>query len=669
MITPVSNLHSRSKKKSLITDTGFPGVRRNNLLSLILTLFLNLLLILHYPSVAAGNIQEEFRAVKITNVASDVMFSDAKIAESMEYLESIGINTILLVVWNASSSDGVHTLYPSHVMSELFGSNRKIHPSFTGRDPILAFIVEAHARGMEVLPWFEYGFASYWTSSYQENPDYILKAKPHWGLRANDGKLAWKNNFYWMSAINPEVQTMIRDLTMEVSRKYDIDGLEYSDRIPAMPVEGGYDSVTVNIYKSEHDGQAPPADYNNAAWKRWRADKMNDWFREVRDSVKAYDANLSFSSSPSVYPWCYHEYLQDPYTWMNEEICDDVIPQLYRYSYSEYVSTLESSLQNYPNHRHAYFAGILMNVGSYIISEDYLMQAMQANRDRNVKGEAFFFYEGLRKNNNQLGDKLKATYYKNSAVPPFRQGKAWRPKTGIIHENSRQVTATAGWLSYTGDIPLHSGHCYYAPVNSMDTLTYYADLSENGWYNVYIYVNRQINATTEATYYLYHIDGIDTIRINQKNPGITGWNHAATVYLPEGLRQPVLKLVTQAVNGQYVFGDAVSFQINRHLTPEGDPVSVRDAKPLNVNDFTLLSTYPNPFNAHLNIHYQIPEKGAYSLTLLDINGKEADLIKWQFMDKGEYTIVYNCENLSSGLYFLVLNGPGIHQSRKVILQK
>lgn len=635
-------------------------------LNLIKILLLSLLLI---PFSIHGDVLEEFRAVKITNVASDVMFSDAKIEESMEYLESIGINTILLVVWNASGSDGVHTLYPSSVMSDLFGNSRKIHPSFTGRDPILAFIVEAHARGMEVLPWFEYGFASYWTSSYQENPDYILKAKPHWGLRASDGKLAWKNNFYWMSAINPEVQDMILDLTMEVSRKYDIDGLEYSDRIPAMPVEGGYDSVTVEIYKSEHSGQVPPADYNNSEWKRWRADKMNDWFREVRDSVKAYDANLSFSSSPSVYPWCYHEYLQDPYTWMNEEICDDVIPQLYRYSFSEYLSTLESSLQNYPSHRHAYFAGILMNVGSYIISEEYLMQAMQANRDRNVKGEAFFFYEGLRKNNNQLGNKLKATYYKNPALPPFRQGKTWRPKTGIIHENSRQASATSGWLSYSGDIPLHGGHCYYAPVNSQDTLNYYADLTENGWHNVYIYVNKQINATTEATYYLHHINGVDTITINQKNPVITGWNHMATVYLRQGLRQLVLQLVSKADNGNYVFGDAVSVQINRHLTPEGDPSRIREQRSVIKNDFALLSTYPNPFNSKLNIHYQIPFKGFYSLKLMDINGHEVDLINNQIMEKGDYTKIYDFRNLSSGLYFLVLSGHGIHQSKKVILLK
>ncbi|MDD3807706.1 MAG: family 10 glycosylhydrolase, partial [Candidatus Marinimicrobia bacterium] len=366
-------------------------------------------LILYLTVRLFAEVPQEFRAVKITNVDSQVLFSDAAIAEALDYLASININTVLLVVWNGSGVNGVHTLYPSAVMDSLFG--RKIHPSFSGRDPLITVLVEAHARGIEVLPWFEYGFATYHNTTYQENPDYILKAKPHWGLRTVDGKLAWKNNFYWMSAINPEVQAMIHDLTLEVCKNYDIDGIEYSDRIPAMPVEGGYDSITVSIYKEEHGGVRPPNDYENATWKRWRADKMNAWLQTVRDSVKAYDAHFNFSSSPSIYPWCYHEYLQDPYTWMNEEICDDIIPQLYRYTYEEYLTVLDASLQNYPNHHHAYFAGILMNVGDYLISEDYLLRALKANRDRGVNGEAFFFYEGLRKNNNQLGTLLKNTYY------------------------------------------------------------------------------------------------------------------------------------------------------------------------------------------------------------------------------------------------------------------
>ncbi|MCU0646335.1 MAG: hypothetical protein MUC94_19035, partial [bacterium] len=43
---------------------------------------------------------QEFRAVKITNVDSPILFDDKEIAKGMDYLASIGINTVLTVVWN-----------------------------------------------------------------------------------------------------------------------------------------------------------------------------------------------------------------------------------------------------------------------------------------------------------------------------------------------------------------------------------------------------------------------------------------------------------------------------------------------------------------------------------------------------------------------------------------
>ena len=44
-----------------------------------------------------------------------------------------------------------------------------------------------------------------------------------------------------------------------------------------------------------------------------------------------------------------------------------------------------------------------MNVGSYTISEEYLRASIESNRAMGVAGEAYFFYEGLRQNNNAPG--------------------------------------------------------------------------------------------------------------------------------------------------------------------------------------------------------------------------------------------------------------------------
>ena len=79
---------------------------------------------------------KELRAVKITNVASDVLFSDESIAEAMDYLASIGINAILPVVQN-----GGYTQFYSEVMDEYF--DRPLDPRLNGRDVLEVVLREA----------------------------------------------------------------------------------------------------------------------------------------------------------------------------------------------------------------------------------------------------------------------------------------------------------------------------------------------------------------------------------------------------------------------------------------------------------------------------------------------------------------------------------------------
>lgn len=66
-----------------------------------------------------------------------------------------------------------------------------------------------------------------------------------------------------MAGTNPDVQNFLLSLIMEVIDNYDVDGVQGDDRLPAMPIEGGYDSITVAIYKSERSGSNPPSSYTD----------------------------------------------------------------------------------------------------------------------------------------------------------------------------------------------------------------------------------------------------------------------------------------------------------------------------------------------------------------------------------------------------------------------
>ena len=607
----------------------------------------------------------EMRGIKLTNVDSNVMFSDGGIARAMDFLAETGINTVLCVVWNSNGADGDYTLYPSAVMDQYFG--KSIHPAFSGRDALQRVLIEAHRNGIEVLPWFEMGFST----SYSQNGGHILQKYPDWALKDSNGNLIVKNGFDWMSAINPEVRDFILALTREVAENYDIDGVEYSDRIPAMPVEGGYDSVTVAIYRSEHNGQNPPADFRDANWMRWRADKLSKFYQMAHDTIKSVAAHLKVASSPSVFPWSYQEYLQDPKSWMEDGIAEEVIPQLYRYSLSDYVFTLDNSLANYPNHRDVYFAGMLIRLGNYVIDPGYLLSAMAANRQRNVPGEIFFFYEGLRANNDRLADTLKATFYSEPAVSPGRGNNIWRPKATILNEDEPGVSLSGDWQTETGIDGFRPG-VLLTNSSNYAAIEYKMDVPFAAWFDVYPYVVSGPLAAKQARHVVYHNGDSTEIVVDQTAFSERGWQPIATVYLQPG-EQTVLKIDNSlTAAGQTLTADAAMMMINRKQSPDvlvgiAEPDQGQSELPKN---FRLRQNYPNPFNPETTIEFALSQTANVQLDIVDITGKRVSKLVDETKMPGVYRETWHAGDYASGVYFYRLQTDGAFaDARKMVLLK
>jgi uncharacterized lipoprotein YddW (UPF0748 family) len=319
-------------------------------------------------------------------------------------------NVVYPVVWNDAA-----TMYPSTVMDTLIG--RRIDPQYEGRDPLQELVEAAHAEGIAVIPWFEFGFSS----SYEADGGAILETHPDWAARDTSGALVTKNGFDWMNGYRPAVQNFIMSLILEVVRTYDVDGVQGDDRLPANPVEGGYSEYTKELYRSEHAGQNPPDDPRNETWKEWRADKLSDFGQRVYDEVKAVDSALVVSWAPSPYPFGYDEYLQDWPAWINRGFTDLIHPQVYRREVSEYESFLATQRADEAGWEKekvlGFYPGVLMKVGDYRMTPKELRDVILANRQRGIQGEVFFFYEGLRKNDGALADVLKSCYREPAELP------------------------------------------------------------------------------------------------------------------------------------------------------------------------------------------------------------------------------------------------------------
>lgn len=328
------------------------------------------------------------KGVWLTNVDSDVLRSKQNIIDAVTLCDSIGINTIFVVTWNKG-----FTTFPSKVMEEFCGVS--IYPDYAGRDPIKELIEAAHKKNIKVIGWFEFGFSS----SYKLNGGHILKIKPEWKALDNKGELVQKNGFEWMNGFNPEVQNFILAIIKEFVSKYDADGIQGDDRLPAMPVEAGYDAFTINLYKSQHSGKNPPVDFRDSDWIQWRAKLMNTFMGKIYSSVKSIKEKMIISMAPSIYPWSKEEYLQDWPQWVNDGFVELICPQLYRENIDAYISLLKDIIKNQVNKEdiNKFYPGILLKVGSYYPALDFLKKMIMENRNHGINGEVFFFYEGLKK--------------------------------------------------------------------------------------------------------------------------------------------------------------------------------------------------------------------------------------------------------------------------------
>ncbi len=341
---------------------------------------------------------EPVRGVWLTNVASDALFTPENVAKAVEKCHQLGINTIFVVTWNKAM-----TMYRSQIMKDFTGYeiDPELDPHNTGRDPLQEVIDEAQKYGIKVIAWFEFGFSS----SHEADGGIIIEKKPHWASLDVNGKLTTKNGFEWMNALDPEVQDFILSLVLEVVENYDVDGIQGDDRLPAMPSEGGYNPAVIEAFKKDNFGMPPPDYHKDYNWVQWRAEILNDFMKRLYEEVKAIDPDCIVSMSPSIFPWSKEEYLQDWPTWINFGYVDMLVPQVYRYDSLFYRSTLEATIGYIlPEKRHLMYPGVLIRVGDWQASHDYLRFKMEENRRKGFDGEVFFFYEGLDKYTDMLND-------------------------------------------------------------------------------------------------------------------------------------------------------------------------------------------------------------------------------------------------------------------------
>jgi uncharacterized lipoprotein YddW (UPF0748 family) len=381
--------------------------RKLGFLAAMMTVSMVAFFMLSFPLNAQISQSTELRGVWLTNIDSDVLFEKERLKQSLRTLHQLNFNTVYPAIWNWG-----YTLYPSKVIAKVIGKSVDPTPGLQKRDMLKEIVRDGHKQGLTVIPWFEFGFMA-------PADSLLAKNRPYWLTNRSDGTKIVKegtHNRVWLNPFRPDVQQFIQDLIVEIVKNYDIDGIQFDDHF-GLPSELGYDAYTTALYKKEHKGKLPTADFKNPEWVSWRANKITDFMKRVFVAIKANKKDCIVSVAPNPQRFSYEYFLADWQKWERMGIVEDLVLQVYRNDLNVFISELE-----YPEVKQAQShipvsIGILTGLKNRTVPMEQIKTQIEKVRERKFAGVSFFFYETLWNMSQEKPQQRQQTWQKIFPTP------------------------------------------------------------------------------------------------------------------------------------------------------------------------------------------------------------------------------------------------------------
>ncbi len=330
--------------------------------------------------------------VWLTNSPSPLYYDPARIEQAVQQLAQAGFNTLYPNVWSRGAT--FHRSRYAPLEPALASAN-------PGLDPICRLTRSAQRRGLQVIPWFEYGLMEPADSAVvRQNPDWLLRRRDGSALYAMHGASLQtsplKDLRVWLNPAHPQVRARFVGLIEEIVQRCGVDGIQLDDHF-AWPVELGYDDFTRGLYRAE-TGREPPDDHTDRFWMRWRRQRLTDLLRELRarlDQRASGRSRTVISLSPGPFRFAYNHWLQDWELWAIGHLIDDLVVQNYAYSVKGFAKDLnQPALVKAKSWGMPVEIGILAGFGGRTPDMATLSQKAQLAAARG-HGVIYFYWEGL----------------------------------------------------------------------------------------------------------------------------------------------------------------------------------------------------------------------------------------------------------------------------------
>lgn len=154
-------------------------------------------------------------------------------------------------------------------------------------DPLAFAIEAAHQRGMELHAWFN-PYRALAGDRFAPSAGHVRREHPEWTLKYGRD--------WWLNPGLPQVRQRVLDVILDVTRRYDVDGIHLDDYFYPYPVNGG-------------DGKPVPfpdddtyARYQNGGGTleltAWRRENVDQTVRAIYEGIKSVRRTVKFGISP-----------------------------------------------------------------------------------------------------------------------------------------------------------------------------------------------------------------------------------------------------------------------------------------------------------------------------------------------------------------------------------
>jgi uncharacterized lipoprotein YddW (UPF0748 family) len=373
-------------------------------------------------------------------------------SEVLDFHKGLGLNAVFVQVRAAGDAFYAKSKEP---WSEWLTGQQGLAPS-PFYDPLEFMVEESHKRGMEFHAWLNLNRLTHKTAK-SVSPLNLSRTKPDWILTYDGMKLF---NFGL-----PEVRQYIVDMTVNIARHYDVDGIHFDDYFYPYTVAG-------QVLRDDATYQKYGAGFKNK--NDWRRNNIDQLVQAIHLALEKENPRLKFGISPfgvwrnrrddpngsDTYggQTSYDNLYADTRKWLQEGWIDYVVPQVYfssGFAKVPYRNLVDWWAQNSFG-RHLYVGQGAYRVGFTDSDKNWQNRSEIPNqvrylRQKNSQGSVFFSSRSLRANPLYITDSLRQNLYKYPALIPTMPWKDNTPP--LVPVNAEAKSSSMGTVLLSWEEP------------------------------------------------------------------------------------------------------------------------------------------------------------------------------------------------------------------------